>query len=43
MASDTAHTLPRTAAAAGEAQTLAAVSAAHLVSHFYIMVLPVLL
>lgn len=43
MASDTAHSLPRPAAAATETQVLVAVSAAHLVSHFYIMVLPVLL
>lgn len=43
MASDTAHSLPRPVAAASETQVLVAVSAAHLVSHFYIMVLPVLL
>ena len=43
MASDTAQSLPRVAAAGSETQTLLAVSAAHLVSHFYIMVLPVLL
>lgn len=43
MASDTAHSLPRAAAATSETQILLAVSAAHLVSHFYIMVLPVLL
>src|SRR5262245_54339178 len=43
MASDTAQSLPRVAAAGSETQTLVAVSAAHLVSHFYIMVLPVLL
>jgi MFS family permease len=43
MASDTAHSLPRPVAAATETQVLVAVSAAHLVSHFYIMVLPVLL
>ena len=43
MASDTAQTLPRAATTGSEAQTLLAVSAAHLISHFYIMVLPVLL
>ena len=43
MASDTAQSLPRVAAAGSETQTLLAVSAAHLVSHFYIVVLPVLL
>ena len=43
MASDTAQSLPRVATAGSETQTLLAVSAAHLVSHFYIMVLPVLL
>ena len=43
MASDTAQSLPRAAEAASETQTLLAVSAAHLISHFYIMVLPVLL
>jgi MFS transporter, FSR family, fosmidomycin resistance protein len=43
MPSDTAQSLPRVATAGSEAQTLLAVSAAHLVSHFYIMVLPVLL
>jgi len=40
---DTTQSLPRAAAPAGEMHTLLAVSAAHLVSHFYIMVLPVLL
>ncbi len=43
MPTDTAETLPRTATAGSEAQTLLAVSAAHLISHFYIMVLPVML
>ena len=43
MASDTAQSLSRVATAGSETQTLLAVSAAHLVSHFYIMVLPVLL
>jgi MFS family permease len=43
MASDTAQTLPRAVTTGSEAQTLLAVSAAHLISHFYIMVLPVML
>jgi MFS family permease len=43
MPTDATHGLPRAAGAANEAQTLLAVSLAHLVSHFYIMVLPVLL
>jgi MFS family permease len=43
MPTDTTRSLPATSRAANEAQTLLAVSAAHLVSHFYIMVLPVLL
>ncbi len=42
MAVETTQALER-AAAAGETRTLAAVSAAHLISHFYIMVLPVML
>jgi MFS family permease len=41
MPADTTHGPQRTAA--NETRTLAAVSAAHLVSHFYIMVLPVML
>src|SRR4029079_387069 len=43
MPTDSAETLPRTATSGSEAQTLLAVSAAHLISHFYIMVLPVML
>jgi MFS transporter, FSR family, fosmidomycin resistance protein len=43
MPADTAHPLENTARTASETQTLVAVSSAHLVSHFYIMVLPVLL
>jgi hypothetical protein len=43
MPSDSAETLPRTVTTGSEAQTLLAVSAAHLISHFYIMVLPVML
>ena len=43
MPSDTAQPLESAARPASETQTLVAVSAAHLVSHFYIMVLPVLL
>src|SRR2546429_608857 len=43
MPSDTAQRLESAAGAASETQTLVAVSSAHLVSHFYIMVLPVLL
>src|SRR5262245_40872639 len=43
MPSDTAQSLHRVATTGSETQTLLAVSAAHLVSHFYIMVLPVLL
>ena len=43
MPSDTAQRLDGAAEAASEAQTLVAVSSAHLISHFYIMVLPVLL
>jgi len=42
MPTDTVQSLPATRAAS-ETQTLVAVSAAHLISHFYIMVLPVLL
>ena len=41
MPSDTAQRLESAAGAASETQTLVAVSSAHLVSHFYIMVLPV--
>ena len=43
MPSDAAHRLERAAEASSETQTLVAVSSAHMVSHFYIMVLPVLL
>ena len=43
MPSDTAQTLDGAARTASETQTLLAVSSAHLISHFYIMVLPVLL
>jgi MFS family permease len=43
MPSDTAQRLESAAGAASETQTLVAVSSAHLVSHFYIMVLPVML
>ncbi len=43
MPADTAHPLESTARPVGETQTLVVVSSAHLVSHFYIMVLPVLL
>ena len=43
MPADTAHPLESAARPAGETQTLVVVSLAHLVSHFYIMVLPVLL
>src|SRR5437867_3932955 len=43
MPTDTVHTLPASARTATGAQVLLAVSAAHLISHFYIMVLPVLL
>jgi MFS family permease len=43
MPSDTAQRLENAAGSASETQTLVAVSAAHLVSHFYIMVLPVML
>jgi MFS family permease len=44
MPTDTTQSLSRGATtAASETQTLTVVSAAHLVSHFYIMVLPVLL
>src|SRR6185295_886952 len=43
MPADTTHPLESAARAASETQTLVAVSSAHLVSHFYIMVLPVLL
>src|SRR5438132_11859933 len=43
MPSDTTQRLERAASAASETQTLVAVSSAHLISHFYIMVLPVLL
>lgn len=43
MPTDTAHDPGTTADAASETQTLVAVSAAHMVSHFYIMVLPVML
>ena len=43
MPADTAHPLESAARPVGETQTLVVVSLAHLVSHFYIMVLPVLL
>lgn len=43
MVTDTAGKTPETVSPAHEFHTLAAISAAHLVSHFYIMVLPVLL
>ena len=43
MATDATQTLPHATGAISETQTLLAVSAAHLTSHFYIMVLPVLL
>jgi len=43
MPTDTAQAIDTGARSASETQTLAAVSSAHLVSHFYIMVLPVLL
>src|ERR1700694_3258125 len=43
MPTDTAQRLESAAGSASETQTLIAVSSAHLVSHFYIMVLPVLL
>ena len=43
MASDATQTLPRATAAISETQTLLAVSAAHLISHLHIMMLPVLL
>ncbi|HJU30716.1 MAG TPA: MFS transporter [Hyphomicrobiaceae bacterium] len=43
MPTDTAERLDETARSASEIQTLVAASSAHLVSHFYIMVLPVLL
>jgi FSR family fosmidomycin resistance protein-like MFS transporter len=43
MPTDTAQAIETGARSASETQTLAAVSSAHLVSHFYIMVLPVLL
>jgi MFS family permease len=43
MPSDTTHPLESAARTASETQTLLAVSSAHLISHFYIMVLPVLL
>jgi MFS transporter, FSR family, fosmidomycin resistance protein len=43
MPTDTAQRLDGAASAASETQTLLAVSSAHLVSHFYIMVLPVML
>ena len=43
MPADAAHPLESTARPVGETQTLVVVSLAHLVSHFYIMVLPVLL
>ena len=43
MPTDTAQPLESVARTASETQTLVAVSAAHLLSHFYIMVLPVLL
>jgi MFS family permease len=43
MPSDTAQRLESAAGSASATQTLVAVSSAHLVSHFYIMVLPVLL
>src|SRR5262249_8314478 len=41
MVSETAPAEARTDATSGEMQVLASVSAAHLVSHFYILVLPV--
>jgi FSR family fosmidomycin resistance protein-like MFS transporter len=43
MPTDTARPLDSSARTASETQTLVAVSSAHLTSHFYIMVLPVLL
>ncbi|MGE0852372.1 MAG: MFS transporter [Hyphomicrobiaceae bacterium] len=43
MPVDTTEGMERAVGTASETQTLVAVSAAHLVSHFYIMVLPVLL
>jgi MFS transporter, FSR family, fosmidomycin resistance protein len=43
MASDTTQGLGRAVGAASQTQTLLAISAAHLISHFHIMVLPVLL
>src|ERR1700674_3332106 len=43
MPTDTAQRLESATGSASETQTLVVVSAAHLISHFYIMVLPVLL
>jgi MFS family permease len=43
MPTDTAQAIASTARPAGETQTLVAVSSAHLISHFYIMVVPVLM
>src|SRR5262249_44401589 len=43
MPADTAHPLQSPTRPASETQTLIAVSSAHLISHFYMMVLPVLL
>jgi MFS transporter, FSR family, fosmidomycin resistance protein len=43
MPTDTVQRLDGAARSASETQTLVAVSAAHMVSHFYIMVLPVML
>jgi FSR family fosmidomycin resistance protein-like MFS transporter len=43
MASDTTQGLGRSASVASQTQMLVAISAAHLISHFHIMVLPVLM
>ena len=43
MPQDTAHPLPSSSRPASETRTLFAVASAHLISHFHIMVLPVLL
>lgn len=43
MPTDTAQAIASTGRSAGETQTLVAVSSAHLISHFYMMVVPVLM